>query len=781
MFTGTDGRAEGLFIDVLGKIAGEEGWQLVYVRGEWHECLERLDRGEINLLVAVGHSAARTQRFDFTKEALWINWAEVYTGKRSGVQALLDLRDKTIAVVKGDAFVEELARLLKGFSVQCTMTEVTDYRSVFEHVQDGRAHAGVMSRLFGMLHAPEYEVARTPILFSPIEIRFAVPKGRSQPLVEAIDRQAVAEAVQAGVDEGRPYVLDYRVVPRDGTVRWVYERGQAIRDSEGQVLWLDGVIHDRLMDFARGEIEDLTRVDLRELVADTVALVNGDARCKCRQLAITNQPLAPLGDVDFAHLEALGEIDASAQPALEGWTRPRVLQQVFLNLLLNALDATSEGGRIAVSCVPKDDGVEVAVADDGAGIEPEHVDRVFDAFFTTKPPGKGSGLGLNLTRQIARSLKGTVTVESEHGRGTIMRVWLPLDPRQAEQTLGREPRATGSAVVGPLHCQGSPRAVTAEPRRWQLHCHAVYQRPHRAQCNCAVGRRFGSARDCRFNRGLDKGVIMQRFAVRMIARAHLATTDGQEGFIVDADVVNDRAEAGVQTASLDRIEQAFGQPPDTAMGDGAYATSRNLGALESKGVEILMPIESSQPGPGNPAYREDPTLPVPEEQWGDLPINRQSKRLDRRAFVYEQALDAYFCPVGRKLEFVREKKQPREGGYVVCRLYECADCSGCALAPQCKTPKAKARTIQRAENEDLREAVAARVATPEGRDRYRRRLWIAETPFAQIKHVLGIRRFLLRGLDNVKGEWRWISTAYNLEKLIRKLTSLRARVAAVMG
>ena len=193
-------------------------------------------------------------------------------------------------------------------------------------------------------------------------------------------------------------------------------------------------IIQRLMDFARGEIEDLTRVDLRELVADTVALVNGDARCKCRQLAITNQPLAPLGDVDFAHLEALEETDASAQPALEGWTRPRVLQQVFLNLLLNALDATPEDGRIAVACVPKDDGVEVAVADDGTGIEPEHVGRVFDAFFTTKPPGKGSGLGLNLTRQIVRSLEGTVTVESEHGRGTIMRVWLPLDPRQVEQT-----------------------------------------------------------------------------------------------------------------------------------------------------------------------------------------------------------------------------------------------------------------------------------------------------------------------------------------------------------
>ena len=261
----------------------------------------------------------------------------------------------------------------------------------------------------------------------------------------------------------------------------------------------------------------------------------------------------------------------------------------------------------------------------------------------------------------------------------------------------------------------------------------------------------------------------------------VATTDGHEGFIVDTDVVNDRAEAGVQTAGLDRIEQTFGQPPDTAMGDGAYATSRNLGALEDKGVEILIPIQSSQPAPGHPAYREDPTTPVPPERWGDLPINRQSKRLDRKAFVYVEAEDAYYCPVGRKVEFVREKKQRREGGHVVCRLYECPDCSDCALAPQCKTAKAKARTIQRAENEALREAVAARVATPEGRDRYRRRLWIAETPFAQIKHVLGIRRFLLRGLDNVKGEWRWISTAYNLEKLIRKLTSLRARVAAARG
>jgi two-component system NtrC family sensor kinase len=102
------------------------------------------------------------------------------------------------------------------------------------------------------------------------------------------------------------------------------------------------------------------------------------------------------------------------------------LQQVFLNLLNNALDAVADGGRIMVASRPTGEAIEVTVEDNGCGIEQEIRDRVFDPFFTTKAPGEGSGLGLSICHTIMKGLGGTLTFDSEPGKGTIFRVRLPL-------------------------------------------------------------------------------------------------------------------------------------------------------------------------------------------------------------------------------------------------------------------------------------------------------------------------------------------------------------------
>ncbi len=102
------------------------------------------------------------------------------------------------------------------------------------------------------------------------------------------------------------------------------------------------------------------------------------------------------------------------------------LNQVWTNLLDNAIDATGEGGRIQVRVTSDTDTVVVEVEDDGPGIPEDIRARVFDAFFTTKPPGKGTGLGLSLSyRIVVLDHRGDLTVTSEPGR-TVFRVELPL-------------------------------------------------------------------------------------------------------------------------------------------------------------------------------------------------------------------------------------------------------------------------------------------------------------------------------------------------------------------
>ena len=105
------------------------------------------------------------------------------------------------------------------------------------------------------------------------------------------------------------------------------------------------------------------------------------------------------------------------------------LQQVILNLLTNAMDATPSGGRVEVATRTLADRGEVVieVRDSGHGIAPEHRKQIFDPFFSTKAPGRGSGLGLFISSQIVRDHKGAIEVESGPGRGSTFRVVLPAD------------------------------------------------------------------------------------------------------------------------------------------------------------------------------------------------------------------------------------------------------------------------------------------------------------------------------------------------------------------
>jgi signal transduction histidine kinase len=100
------------------------------------------------------------------------------------------------------------------------------------------------------------------------------------------------------------------------------------------------------------------------------------------------------------------------------------LNQVWLNLLDNAIDAAPENGQVSVTAVRERGTVIVRVTDDGAGIAGSDLARIFDPFFTTKPVGQGVGLGLDIVQTVVRSHRGSVEVDSRPGR-TEFRVCLP--------------------------------------------------------------------------------------------------------------------------------------------------------------------------------------------------------------------------------------------------------------------------------------------------------------------------------------------------------------------
>jgi signal transduction histidine kinase len=113
-----------------------------------------------------------------------------------------------------------------------------------------------------------------------------------------------------------------------------------------------------------------------------------------------------------------------AIPSLVG--DPERLQQLFLNLFLNAADAMPNGGELRVSLRTGPEGeIELCVADTGSGIAAPDLQRIFEPFFTTKPAGEGSGLGLMVAKGIVTDLGGSIDVSSTLGVGTEFRVVFP--------------------------------------------------------------------------------------------------------------------------------------------------------------------------------------------------------------------------------------------------------------------------------------------------------------------------------------------------------------------
>jgi len=105
---------------------------------------------------------------------------------------------------------------------------------------------------------------------------------------------------------------------------------------------------------------------------------------------------------------------------------PQQLNQLFMNLMLNAAQAIEKHGEIRIATRAVDGYAEIAISDTGVGIPKKNLSRIFDPFFTTKDVGKGTGLGLNIAYNIVKKHKGTIEVESEVGKGTTFTVRIPV-------------------------------------------------------------------------------------------------------------------------------------------------------------------------------------------------------------------------------------------------------------------------------------------------------------------------------------------------------------------
>lgn len=158
-----------------------------------------------------------------------------------------------------------------------------------------------------------------------------------------------------------------------------------------------------LLEFARPIRERVVSCDLNELVKDCASLVEGRKGFRKVEFEYVPDPNLPL----FR-------------------TEPEKIRQVLINLIFNSVDSIPEtGGKVCLRTRTCNDGVEIEIEDTGSGIPSEHIDKVYDPFFTTKEPGKGTGLGLAVCLSLIESLGGSIDMKSDPAQGTVVVVKIP--------------------------------------------------------------------------------------------------------------------------------------------------------------------------------------------------------------------------------------------------------------------------------------------------------------------------------------------------------------------
>ena len=164
-----------------------------------------------------------------------------------------------------------------------------------------------------------------------------------------------------------------------------------------------------LLDFARQRKPDKKGWDIRLIIERTLTLVEKQAPFQNISVVKTFRPDIPMLFIDADQI-----------------------QQVFMNILLNAADAMAGGGTLSIRTEMKDGVAEISFTDTGCGLAKEHLSKLFDPFFTTKQTGKGTGLGFAISYGIIQGHNGDIRVESELGKGSTFRIKLPVGSENGE-------------------------------------------------------------------------------------------------------------------------------------------------------------------------------------------------------------------------------------------------------------------------------------------------------------------------------------------------------------
>lgn len=188
IFTTESGQPAGIFVDVIEYVARKEDWQLRFIPGTWAECLDRLGRGEIDLMPDVSFTTDREQIYSFHQNPVLSSWVQIYAQPGSGIKSILDLNGKKVSVLDQSVQQRAFQNLITSFDIKVALIPLPDYDKAFLAVKEGKADAVVANNFYGAKHFRKHGLEDTAVVFHPSTLFFAAPKNADKDLLAALDK-----------------------------------------------------------------------------------------------------------------------------------------------------------------------------------------------------------------------------------------------------------------------------------------------------------------------------------------------------------------------------------------------------------------------------------------------------------------------------------------------------------------------------------------------------------------------------------------------------------------
>jgi len=231
--------------------------------------------------------------------------------------------------------------------------------------------------------------------------------GAVKPLIE--QHTKLIETIETGNTTETSQAIDViKDIYKDNDIKFILEDLQPLLAESADGMERIRDIVSNLKSFSRVDDTDMREADINECIESTLKIIWSELKYNC-------DLKKDMGDLPLLYCF------------------PGQLNQVFMNIIINAAHSIVKHGEIHIKTFLQDDVIIITISDNGCGISPENIDRLFNPFFTTKPIGEGTGLGLSISYGIIKKHGGTIGVESTEGKGTVFTISLPLDNADKNQ------------------------------------------------------------------------------------------------------------------------------------------------------------------------------------------------------------------------------------------------------------------------------------------------------------------------------------------------------------